>query len=40
MIRRSTPQNEKIRRTTEDIVTVENNPQIRRIGDSSDALTA
>jgi hypothetical protein len=40
MIRRSTPQNEEIRRTTEDTTTVENNPQIRRKGDSSDVPTA
>jgi hypothetical protein len=40
MIRRSTPQNEEIRRIEEDTATAENNPQIRRKGDPSDALTA
>jgi hypothetical protein len=40
MIRRTTPQNEEIRRTAEDTATVENNPQIRRKGDPSDAPTA
>jgi hypothetical protein len=37
MIRRKTPQNEEIRRTAEDTATAENNPQIRRKGDPSDA---
>jgi hypothetical protein len=40
MIGRSTPRNEEIRRTTEDTVTAENNTQIRRKGDPSDAPTA
>jgi hypothetical protein len=39
MIRRSTPQNEEIRRTAEDTTTAENNPQMKRKGDPSDALT-
>jgi hypothetical protein len=39
MIKRSTPQNEEIRRTTEDTATTENNTQIRRKGDPSDAPT-
>jgi hypothetical protein len=39
MIGRSTPQNEEIRRTAEDTATVENNTQIRRKGDPSDAPT-
>jgi hypothetical protein len=39
MIRRSTPQNEEIRRTTEDTTTAKNNTQIRRKGDPSDAPT-
>jgi hypothetical protein len=38
MTGRSTPQNEEIRRTAEDTGTVENNSQIRRKGDPSDAL--
>jgi hypothetical protein len=40
MIGKSTPWNEKIRRTTEDTTTMENNTQIRRKGDPSDALTS
>jgi hypothetical protein len=36
-IGRSTPRNEEIRRTAKDTATVENNPQIRRKGDPSDA---
>jgi hypothetical protein len=40
MIGRSTPWNEEIRRTAEDTVTAENNPQIRRKGDHSNAPTA
>jgi hypothetical protein len=39
MIGRSTPQNEEIRRTVEDTATMENNTQIRRKGDPSDAPT-
>jgi hypothetical protein len=37
MTGRSTPRNEEIRRTVEDTGTVENNPQIRRKRDPSDA---
>jgi hypothetical protein len=37
MARRSTPQNEEIRRTAEDTGTAENNSQIRRKKDPSDA---
>jgi hypothetical protein len=37
MTKRSTPQNEEIRRTAEDTGTAENNPQIRRKGDPFDA---
>jgi hypothetical protein len=40
MIGRSTPRNEEIRRTVEDTATTENNPQIKRKGDPSDAPTA
>jgi hypothetical protein len=40
MIKRSTPRNEEIRRTAEDTATMENNTQIRRKGDPSNALTA
>jgi hypothetical protein len=40
MIWRSTPWNKEIRRTVEDTATTENNPQIRRKGDPSDAPTA
>jgi hypothetical protein len=40
MIGRSTPQNEEIRRIEEDTAAAENNPQIRRKRDPSDALTA
>jgi hypothetical protein len=40
MIGRSTPWNEEIRRTVEDTATTENNPQIKRKGDPSDAPTA
>jgi hypothetical protein len=40
MIGRSTPLNEEIRRIAEDTATAENNPQIRRKGDPSDAPTA
>jgi hypothetical protein len=39
MLRRSTPQNEEIRRTTEDTAITKNNTQIRRKGDPSDAQT-
>jgi type IV secretory pathway VirB4 component len=39
-IRRSTLQNKEIRRTVENTATAENNPQIRRKGDLSDALTS
>jgi hypothetical protein len=38
MTGRSTPQNEEIKRTMEDTGTAENNSQIRRKGDPSDAL--
>jgi hypothetical protein len=38
MTRRSTPQNEEIRKTAEGTGTVENNSQIRRKRDPSDAL--
>jgi hypothetical protein len=37
MTERSTPWNEEIRRTVEDIGTTENNSQIRRKSDPSDA---
>jgi hypothetical protein len=40
MIRRSTLQNEEIRRTVDDTTTAENNPQIRRKRDPSNALIA
>jgi hypothetical protein len=40
MTERSTPQNEEIRRTAEDTSTVENNFQIRRKRDPSDASMA
>jgi hypothetical protein len=39
MIRRSTPQNEEIRRTAEDTAIAENNTPIRRKGDPSDTPT-
>jgi hypothetical protein len=39
MIERSTPRNEKIRRTAEDTTIAENNTPIRRKGDPSDAPT-
>jgi hypothetical protein len=39
MIRRSTPRNEEIRRTTEDTAIAENNTPIRRKGDPFDAPT-
>jgi hypothetical protein len=39
MIGRSTPRNKQIRRIAEDTATAENNPQIRRKGDPSDAPT-
>jgi hypothetical protein len=39
MIGRSTPQNEEIRRTMEDTAIAENNPQIRKKEDPSDAPT-
>jgi hypothetical protein len=40
MIGRSAPWNEEILRTAEDTATAENNPQIKRKGDPSDAPTA
>jgi hypothetical protein len=39
MIGRSIPRNKEIRRTAKDIATVENNTQIKRKGDPSDAST-
>jgi hypothetical protein len=39
MIGRSTPRNEEIRRTAEDITIARNNTPIRRKGDPSDAPT-
>jgi hypothetical protein len=39
MIRRSTPWNKEIRRTAKDTAIAENNTQIRRKGDPSDAPT-